>query len=225
MVNAEEWLARSDANALKPRQDGPPHLPRRSARDHLSERNREHALYDPANPSVRTRVRVTQRTSFDDCSLAGRRRMIAHERDDTEARQRALRAEADAEVVAAAEANELLELRSMGIRSVQAGSTRQAASSSSPAVTRSAQAKKAAARSSERPSPSTPPVDTWGSDNGSAPPLAAGQATAGWQVARRNYRPPPMIDGKPMDLVPRRPPTALHSFHPHTHPVPTCSCL
>mmetsp|Transcript_8174 Transcript_8174/g.21374 ORF Transcript_8174/g.21374 Transcript_8174/m.21374 type:complete len:237 (-) Transcript_8174:472-1182(-) len=106
LVPAHDWMKRSDANQLKPTKAGPPALPRHAARDHLHDRNRERALYDPASPGVETYVRATRRRLPTEAAEQEARN--AHF-----ARQRNLALQQERE---AAEANELLELRSMGIR-------------------------------------------------------------------------------------------------------------
>jgi hypothetical protein len=197
LVNTKEWLERPDHNALRPapRAGGPGSvLPRHSARDHLSESSRRSAMYDPARRELPGRVRVTQRSSFDDCSSAGRRRGIATDRAEQRQREWQLAAAAEAEALAAAEANELLELRSLGIRAVLAKSE-EVGFVASPPVTRSKTARAAAAPAPPPPPPPPPsaPADTWGS-GGVAP-----SASAGWELARATYK-PTKVDGQPMNL-------------------------
>eukprot|EP00325_Prymnesiales_sp_UTEX-LB-985_P027774 CAMPEP_0174722406 /NCGR_PEP_ID=MMETSP1094-20130205/38375_1 /TAXON_ID=156173 /ORGANISM="Chrysochromulina brevifilum, Strain UTEX LB 985" /LENGTH=212 /DNA_ID=CAMNT_0015923257 /DNA_START=17 /DNA_END=655 /DNA_ORIENTATION=- len=107
---ARDWVTRPDANQLVPDEKNlqPPTLPRHAARDHLHDRNREQTLFDPANPGLTTYVRVTRRrmpTEFEEQQARERNRAAVQQHMDREAAE-------------AAEANELLELRSMGIRSV-----------------------------------------------------------------------------------------------------------
>lgn len=70
LIPAREWLSGRqpgnrgpDTNPLVAHPEGfyPPQLPRHKQRDHLHDRNREHSLYDPANPGLATYVRVTRR--------------------------------------------------------------------------------------------------------------------------------------------------------------------
>ena len=114
MVPAREWLAgiknqqqREDINPLveDPRNIYPPSLPHGLARDHLHDRNREHALYDKANPGLATYVRLTRRRGDDEAEetlnrtrLKKRQAEIALERQEM------------------ALGNELLQMRSNGIR-------------------------------------------------------------------------------------------------------------
>ena len=108
MVPAHEWLNRPDTNKLKERADGPPVLPRHMPRDHLHDRNRELTVFDPADMGRTQYVRAT------------RRRLPSPEseqqmRNQNYARQRDLELQ---EQRAAEEANELMELRSMGIKAM-----------------------------------------------------------------------------------------------------------
>lgn len=110
LIPARDWIERPDANPLVTDEKGEkmPTLPRHSTRDHLHDRNRSQALFDPANPGVTTYVRVT-------------RRRMPTEVEEEQARSRNLSRLRDyeaREAAEAAEANELLELRSMGIRAV-----------------------------------------------------------------------------------------------------------
>jgi len=108
MLPAQLWLNRDDANKLQHRADGPPVLPRHQARDHLHDRNREQSLFDPASPGVTTYVRATRRRlPSPDSEQQQRNALAARQRDQH------LREQREAE-----EANELLELRSMGIKAM-----------------------------------------------------------------------------------------------------------
>lgn len=121
ILPASEWLSRADANPLVQRSDAPPKLPRHSARDHLSDRNRVHALFDPAQPQLTTVVRVTRRQTMDGCSADERRDALIKDQQAAKMREVLKRQQAERVAAEAAEANELLELYSMGIRGVLAG--------------------------------------------------------------------------------------------------------
>jgi len=121
MVTASDWIQRPDANRLvKEHEDkyhrGPPKLPRHSARDHLSDRNREHVLFDPARPDMHTQVNVTRRTHNEGCSYRQRVNALAKDQEADKMRMIGKKQAAQRAASDAAEANELLELRSMGIR-------------------------------------------------------------------------------------------------------------
>jgi len=118
---AREWLARDDANPLVQRKAAPPALPRHSSRDHLSDRNRVHSLFDPAQPQVTTVVRVTRRQTMDGCSQEQRTSALARDQQAAKMREVLKMQQAERLAAEAAEANELLELYSMGIRGVLAG--------------------------------------------------------------------------------------------------------
>jgi hypothetical protein len=109
---ARDWQNRKDANQFQHDQRGiyPPALPRHAPRDHLHDRNREHCLLDPANPGVDQYVRVTRR----------RMPTVNQETEAMKQNQARLRTWQRREDMEASEANELLELRSMGIRSTMA---------------------------------------------------------------------------------------------------------
>ncbi len=108
MIPAPEWLNRPDANKLKERPDGPPMLPRHMPRDHLHDRNRELTVFDPADRGRTTYVRATRRRlPSPDSEQQMRNQNYARQRDLALQEQRA-----------AEEANELLELRSMGIKAM-----------------------------------------------------------------------------------------------------------
>ena len=112
MVPARDWVRRPDANNLyvDPKARYAPTLPRYAPRDHLHDRNRVNCVVDPACPGVEQYVRVT------------RRRLPNAELEEAAIRQAEARflAHQKREELAADEANELLELRSMGIRATMA---------------------------------------------------------------------------------------------------------
>ena len=120
VLPAGEWLMREDANRFEMTGvDGrsvSPKLPRHSQRDHLSDRNRKHALFDPAHPEITTTVRVTRRQTLEGNSAQQRRDALAKDRQAEKGREIMLRQQAERTAREAAEANELLELYSMGIR-------------------------------------------------------------------------------------------------------------
>lgn len=200
MMTATEWLMqKDDKNNLRaaPRGAGPPVLPRSTRRDHLSDRNREVTLYDPANPGVQPQVRVTARNGVDDCSAQGRRRAYMEERQANEERARQLAMERRLEEERAAEANELLELRSMGIRAIIAkNEEHQPGNARSPIVTRAA-AKKAAV-----PPAPTPAEEAAAAIFAAAEEPKAGEPLKGWGRAREEFNPkkPIFIDGKPLSI-------------------------
>ena len=109
MVPAGEWLAQAKKNGIvfDPDQIYPPRLPRHSERDHLHDNTREHAVFDPANPGLTTYVRVTRRVHSD------------HAVEDAlqQARKDATKRDLEWEAKDQAEKNEILELRSLGLRS------------------------------------------------------------------------------------------------------------
>jgi len=110
-VLAKDWLSGrgpgergADVNPLRPHPkfEKPPELPQYMSRDHLHDRNRENALYDPAQPGLETYVRVTRRRGPPEQEEA--LRQYANERrKEWEAK----------EAQHAKESNELLALRSM----------------------------------------------------------------------------------------------------------------
>ena len=69
LVPAVEWLQRDDANSLVLQKGGPPRLPRHSARDHLSDRNRKHALFNGSRPEVTATVRGERSCARSPCRL------------------------------------------------------------------------------------------------------------------------------------------------------------
>ena len=89
----------------------PPALPRYLSRDHLHDRNRINALYDPAQPGWETCVRVTRRRAPPETEA-----FLAREREER------VRKWQRQEAVKTSEAHELLELRSMGVRAAIAAS-------------------------------------------------------------------------------------------------------
>jgi hypothetical protein len=121
VVPAVEWLSRADANPLVHRKDAPPMLPRHSARDHLSDVRKQHALFDPARPQIQTVVRVTRRQTADGCSAEERRSALVKDQQAAKMRDVLKQQQAEKNAREASEANELLELYSMGIRGVLSG--------------------------------------------------------------------------------------------------------
>ena len=123
MIPAREWLSGRpsgqrgpDVNPLVPDPFGlyPPGLPRHLQRDHLHDRNREHGLFDPANPGLATYVRVTRRRHNDPVAEAEVSRRRAEMRNF----------EVEREQMEAKLANELLETRSKGLRKAMADRSR-----------------------------------------------------------------------------------------------------
>ena len=121
MVKAKDWLAGHETrgpevNPLTPLPDKPefpPALPMYMSRDHLHDRNRQNALYDPAQPGLETYVRVTRRRAPPE----------AEAYLQEEARKRAAKWQRE-EARQTSEAFELLELRSLGVRAaLEAGKT------------------------------------------------------------------------------------------------------
>ena len=121
VVPAVEWLSRADANPLVQRKDAPPMLPRHSARDHLSDVYKHSVLFDPAQPQIQTVVRVTRRQTADGCSAEELRSALVKDQQAAKMREVLKRQQAEKKAVEASEANELLELYSMGIRGVLSG--------------------------------------------------------------------------------------------------------
>ena len=121
VMPAVEWLARADANPLVQRKDAPPMLPRHSARDHLSDVYKHSVLFDPAQPQIQTVVRVTRRQTADGCSAEELRSALVKDQQAAKMREVLKRQQAEKKAVEASEANELLELYSMGIRGVLSG--------------------------------------------------------------------------------------------------------
>lgn len=112
MVLAEDWIGDRppgqrgpDVNPLIPTKAGPPALPFGKARDHIHDRNRETSLYDPAQPGVKTYVRVTRR-----------REDLATEQKYLTAKEEKRQSLEMKEAREAADANELLALRSMLVK-------------------------------------------------------------------------------------------------------------
>jgi hypothetical protein len=121
VMPAVEWLSRADANPLVQRKDAPPMLPRHSARDHLSDVFKHSVLFDPAQPQIKTVVRVTRRQTADGCSAEELRSALVKDQQAAKMREVLKRQQAEKKAVEASEANELLELYSMGIRGVLSG--------------------------------------------------------------------------------------------------------
>lgn len=132
LIPAREWLSGRapgnrgpDTNPLieDPKWQRPPYLPRpetllsagatRFRRDHLHDRNREHAVYDKANPGLATYVRVSRRRCdpFVEQQIA---QVRANVRDG----------ELEKERYEASHANELLEVRSQSLRKAMAEKSR-----------------------------------------------------------------------------------------------------
>ena len=109
-IPAVDWMAREDANLLSrdEKLKGPPVLPRGMSRDHLHDRNRDRTLFDPANPGLETYIRVTRRKHPTVAEEVAAQKAA---QDQHSMQQHRLACEA-------ADANELLELRSLGIRTV-----------------------------------------------------------------------------------------------------------
>lgn len=110
LVKAKDWLANHNSrgpevNPLKSDDDAPPALPMYLSRDHLHDRNRQTALFDPAQPGHETYVRVTRRRAPPETEA-----FLAKQ---CEERVREWQAQ---EAQRTSEAFELLELRSMGVR-------------------------------------------------------------------------------------------------------------
>ena len=124
LIPSREWLSGRvsgnrgpDVNPLVKSPMGfyPPALPRHMQRDHLHDRNREHSLYDPANPGFATYVRVTRRRHTNDLAseLAVARRR--HELREAEIAKESVESELK---------NELLDVRSRGLRNAMASRSR-----------------------------------------------------------------------------------------------------
>ena len=108
LVPTAEWLAQKAKNGMVADPDGvtPPRLPRYAERDHLHDVTRENAVFDPANPGLTTYVRVTRRINKD----------RAKEEELMAQRLEMRKADVEAEEKDQKEKNEILELRSLGIR-------------------------------------------------------------------------------------------------------------
>jgi len=131
MISAAEWLKRADANPLVLEGSdryhrGPPKLPRHSTRDHMSDRNRDQVLFDPARPEIHTTLYVTRRQTMDGNSWRQRTDALAKDQQHEKMRRVLMMQQAERAASDAAEANELLELRSMGIRGEMARAAGQA---------------------------------------------------------------------------------------------------
>jgi len=116
MLPAREWLARQDKNQLQADEKAqvPPMLPRYSSRDHLHDRNRELCVFDPASPGTMQYIRVTRRRNDDRGAEASQ----FLQRKDRLLQQQVV------EEMESERANELLELRSQGIRTLLAARSR-----------------------------------------------------------------------------------------------------
>jgi len=108
LVPVAEWLAQKEKNMimLDPEQAYPPRLPRYQERDHLHDNTRAHAVFDPANPGLTTYIRITRRVDPDPIQ----------EEERMERRRQLREADLAAEAKDAKEKNEILELRSLGLR-------------------------------------------------------------------------------------------------------------
>jgi hypothetical protein len=112
-VLANDWLSGtkkgerdSSLNPLVVTSEAPPKLPMYMSRDHLHDRNREFVgEFDPARPGLQTYVRVTRRRAPPEIEAQLARERIERAALDEEMRE-----------LEVAERNELLELRSMGVR-------------------------------------------------------------------------------------------------------------
>lgn len=116
LVPTKEWLSDKTGNQLIRRPEGAEilpgmlQLPRTKYRDHMHDRNREHSAIDTANPGITTYVRVSRRLSQE----PGESYV---EEDKLLARRKQMKDEAHlAELKLQIEKNEILELRSLGIR-------------------------------------------------------------------------------------------------------------
>jgi len=108
LVPAQEWLAKQDKNSIlyDPDAVSPPRLPRHLQRDHLKDNLRDNSEMDPANPGFTQYVRVTRRINID-----------RYQEDKLFQERKRLQAlSLEAEKKEQAEKNELLELRSLGLR-------------------------------------------------------------------------------------------------------------
>ena len=115
LIPAREWLSRPDKNQLERwHNQMPPQLPRYASRDHLHDRNRELNAFDPANPGIDAYVRVTRRRHPDRAQ-----EQALHQQRKDRLLEQAVLMEMEAE-----KANELLELRSQGIRNMLAARSR-----------------------------------------------------------------------------------------------------
>jgi len=109
MVSVNEWLADPNKNRLVPDPEliDPPHLPAFAYRDHLHDNTRAHGLFDTANPGITTYVRSSRRIVNHDPQA---------EKQLQQARQQQRRDMVRLEQKDIEEKNEILELRSLGIR-------------------------------------------------------------------------------------------------------------
>lgn len=112
-VLANDWLSGthkgergSSLNPMVVTSEKPPVLPQYMSRDHLHDRNREFVgEFDPARPGLQTYVRVTRRRAPPEIEAQLARERLERAAIDEQMRELEL-----------AERNELLELRSMGVR-------------------------------------------------------------------------------------------------------------
>jgi len=111
-----EWLNDKTANQLIRRPGDAEilpnmlQLPRTKYRDHMHDRNREHSAIDTANPGITTYVRVSRRVSQEKGESTVEEDKLLRRRK--ELRDEALQQELKLQI----EKNEILELRSLGIR-------------------------------------------------------------------------------------------------------------
>uniref|UniRef100_A0A7S2ITZ4 Uncharacterized protein n=1 Tax=Haptolina brevifila TaxID=156173 RepID=A0A7S2ITZ4_9EUKA len=116
LVPVHEWLSDPNGNQLIRRGPDaeilPGHLqlPRTQYRDHLHDRNRENSVVDTANPGITTYVRVSRRIAQEPGETRDKEDRLIHAREQL--RIKALEKEKKLQQ----EANEILELRSLGIR-------------------------------------------------------------------------------------------------------------
>lgn len=116
LIPVTEWLNDKTANQLIRRPGDAEilpnmlQLPRTKHRDHMHDRNREHSAIDTANPGITTYVRVSRRVSQEKGESTVEEDKLLRRRK--ELRDEALQQELKLQI----EKNEILELRSLGIR-------------------------------------------------------------------------------------------------------------
>jgi len=116
LIPVTEWLNDKTANQLIRRPGDAEilpnmlQLPRTKYRDHMHDRNREHSAIDTANPGITTYVRVSRRVSQEKGESTVEEDKLLRRRK--ELRDEALQQELKLQI----EKNEILELRSLGIR-------------------------------------------------------------------------------------------------------------
>jgi len=116
LIPVTEWLNDKTANQLIRRPGDAEilpnmlQLPRTKYRDHMHDRNREHSAIDTANPGITTYVRVSRRVSQEKGESTVEEEKLLRRRK--ELRDEALQQELKLQI----EKNEILELRSLGIR-------------------------------------------------------------------------------------------------------------